>query len=187
MILDTATSADRYLLTFEEAGHSIGLNPVPDAMRGRLWDQDWFEDPVWRKDRGRPRMHHPMQAIARPTGEFQSGRASSEITRPACSCRRAPRRQRPSRTRIEPRAAGRCAPCSTDPTEGPYPRTIRSGAPTDRSACPESQPVSSVTARRSPGHRCTCRPPACGRNARSGSPGRRSILPAHRGPHTAVP
>jgi len=51
MIFDTATSADRYLLTFEEAGHSIGLNPVPDAMRGRLWDQDWFEDPVWRKDR----------------------------------------------------------------------------------------------------------------------------------------
>jgi predicted dienelactone hydrolase len=51
MIFDTATSADRYLLTFKEAGHSIGLNPVPDAMRGRLWDQDWFEDPVWRKDR----------------------------------------------------------------------------------------------------------------------------------------
>jgi hypothetical protein len=23
----------------------------PEAMRGRLWDQDWFEDPVWRKDR----------------------------------------------------------------------------------------------------------------------------------------
>jgi hypothetical protein len=55
--------------------------------------------------------------------------------------------KRPSRTRIEPRAAGRCAPCSTDPTEGPYPRTIRSGVPIDQSACRESQPVSSVTAR----------------------------------------
>jgi predicted dienelactone hydrolase len=51
MIFDTATSADRYLLTFKEAGHSIGLNPLPEAMRGRLWDQDWFEDPVWRKER----------------------------------------------------------------------------------------------------------------------------------------
>jgi hypothetical protein len=51
MIFDTATNADRYLLTFKEAGHSIGLNPVPDAMRVRLWDQDWFEDPVWRTDR----------------------------------------------------------------------------------------------------------------------------------------
>jgi predicted dienelactone hydrolase len=51
MIFDTATSAERYLLTFKEAGHAIGLNPAPDAMRGRLWDQDWFEDPVWRKDR----------------------------------------------------------------------------------------------------------------------------------------
>ena len=51
MIFDTATNADRYLLTFKEAGHSIGLNPVPDAMRGRLWDQDWFNDPVWRTER----------------------------------------------------------------------------------------------------------------------------------------
>jgi hypothetical protein len=38
-------------LTFKEGGHAIGLNPVPDAMRKQLWDQDWFEDPVWRKER----------------------------------------------------------------------------------------------------------------------------------------
>jgi predicted dienelactone hydrolase len=50
-IFDGATGADRYLLTYKSGGHSIGLNPVPDAMRARLWDQDWFEDPVWRKDR----------------------------------------------------------------------------------------------------------------------------------------
>ncbi|MBS0420385.1 MAG: dienelactone hydrolase [Proteobacteria bacterium] len=50
-IFEGATNADRYLLTFKEGGHSIGLNPVPDAMRTRLWDQDWFADPVWRKDR----------------------------------------------------------------------------------------------------------------------------------------
>jgi predicted dienelactone hydrolase len=50
-IYDNATGAERYLLTFKECGHSIGLNPAPDTMRGRLWDQDWFEDPVWRKDR----------------------------------------------------------------------------------------------------------------------------------------
>ncbi len=35
MIFDDATNADRYLLTFKEAGHSIGLNPAPDAMRGQ--------------------------------------------------------------------------------------------------------------------------------------------------------
>jgi predicted dienelactone hydrolase len=50
-IFDNATGTSRYLLTFRGCGHSIGLNPVPDTMRGRLWDQDWFEDPVWRKDR----------------------------------------------------------------------------------------------------------------------------------------
>jgi alpha-beta hydrolase superfamily lysophospholipase len=50
-IFDSATHASRYLLTFKQGGHSIGLNVAPDAMRGRLWDQDWFEDPVWRKER----------------------------------------------------------------------------------------------------------------------------------------
>ncbi len=50
-IFDGTTGADRYLLTFKGCGHSIGLNPAPETMRGRLWDQDWFEDPVWRKDR----------------------------------------------------------------------------------------------------------------------------------------
>jgi predicted dienelactone hydrolase len=50
-IFDAASGAHRYLLTFKGAGHAIGLNPVPDAMRDKLWDQDWFEDPVWRKER----------------------------------------------------------------------------------------------------------------------------------------
>jgi predicted dienelactone hydrolase len=48
---DAATSAPRYLLTYRNGGHNLGLAPVPESMRGRLWDQDWFEDPVWRKDR----------------------------------------------------------------------------------------------------------------------------------------
>jgi predicted dienelactone hydrolase len=51
MIFEKATNAERYLLTLKEAGHNIGLNPAPDAMRAKLWDQDWFEDPVWRTER----------------------------------------------------------------------------------------------------------------------------------------
>jgi predicted dienelactone hydrolase len=50
-LFEAATSADRYLLTFHHAGHNIGLNSAPEEMRTRLWDLDWFEDPVWRKDR----------------------------------------------------------------------------------------------------------------------------------------
>jgi predicted dienelactone hydrolase len=50
-IFDGARHSTRYLLTLKEAGHAIGLNGVPEAMRQRLWDQDWFEDPVWRKER----------------------------------------------------------------------------------------------------------------------------------------
>jgi hypothetical protein len=46
-----ATRAHRYLLTFEGAGHAIGLSTAPEAMRAKLWDLSWFEDPVWRKER----------------------------------------------------------------------------------------------------------------------------------------
>jgi predicted dienelactone hydrolase len=45
------THAPRWLLTFANAGHSLGMDAAPASMRGRLWDLDWFEDPVWRKDR----------------------------------------------------------------------------------------------------------------------------------------
>lgn len=48
---DLATNSERYLLTYRGAGHRIGLGPVPGEMRHRLWDFDWFEDPVWRQDR----------------------------------------------------------------------------------------------------------------------------------------
>jgi predicted dienelactone hydrolase len=46
-----AIHADRHLLVFAGAGHDIGTNPPPPEMQGRLWDLDWFADPVWRKDR----------------------------------------------------------------------------------------------------------------------------------------
>lgn len=46
-----AIHADRYLLTYRNAGHAIGLNPAPAAMQRTVWDQDWFADPVWRTER----------------------------------------------------------------------------------------------------------------------------------------
>jgi predicted dienelactone hydrolase len=50
-IFERAVGAPRDMLVFENAGHSIGMNGAPETMRGRLWDLDWWEDPVWRKDR----------------------------------------------------------------------------------------------------------------------------------------
>ena len=50
-LFDQESNAQRYLLTFKEAGHSIGLIGAPPAMRHSFWDLDWFEDAVWRKDR----------------------------------------------------------------------------------------------------------------------------------------
>lgn len=50
-IFAAARKANRTMLTFRSAGHSIGTNPAPAGMAGRLWDFDWFEDPIWRKSR----------------------------------------------------------------------------------------------------------------------------------------
>ena len=48
---ENAKNSNRYLLTFRQAGHDIGLSPAPAQMRSSLWDLDWFEDPIWRADR----------------------------------------------------------------------------------------------------------------------------------------
>jgi dienelactone hydrolase len=50
-LFEQAVNAPRYLLVLREAGHSIGMDSAPESMRGKLWDLDWFEDPVWRKSR----------------------------------------------------------------------------------------------------------------------------------------
>ena len=50
-LFDAQHHADRYLLTFHQAGHSIALSGAPAAMRRSFWDLDWLEDAVWRKDR----------------------------------------------------------------------------------------------------------------------------------------
>jgi predicted dienelactone hydrolase len=48
---DQAINSNRYLLTFLQGGHALGLGAAPPEMRDDLWNQDWFEDPVWRKER----------------------------------------------------------------------------------------------------------------------------------------
>ncbi len=50
-VFESAVKADRYLLTYKQAGHAIALNPAPAQMRSSAWDRDWFEDPIWRPDR----------------------------------------------------------------------------------------------------------------------------------------
>ena len=62
-LFDGEVHAPRYLLTFKEAGHSIGLIGAPQAMRRRFWDMDWFEDAVWRKDRLLPVETHFITAF----------------------------------------------------------------------------------------------------------------------------
>ncbi|HUA25772.1 MAG TPA: hypothetical protein VMA54_16715 [Steroidobacteraceae bacterium] len=47
LVFNQAIHAPRYLLTLEEAGHNIGLDPAPAQMRSSLWNLGWFQDPVW--------------------------------------------------------------------------------------------------------------------------------------------
>ncbi|MDR3507388.1 MAG: dienelactone hydrolase [Caulobacteraceae bacterium] len=50
-VFDQATGAPRRLLVFENANHSIGMNPPGPEDMDSLWALDWFADPVWRRDR----------------------------------------------------------------------------------------------------------------------------------------
>ncbi len=75
-IFDGAVNARRYLLTFKYGGHTLGLNPAPDAMRGRLWDQDWFEDPVWSKRRINSINSHFITAFLDRYVKGEEGRAA---------------------------------------------------------------------------------------------------------------
>jgi predicted dienelactone hydrolase len=50
-LFNGAVSAPRRMLLFENGGHTIGTGPAPEAARGRLVTEAFFEDPVWRKDR----------------------------------------------------------------------------------------------------------------------------------------
>ena len=70
------TNAPRYLLTFREAGHNIALTPAPPEMRARLWDQDWFEDPVWNKTRLVGIEAHFITAFLDRTVKGVAGRAA---------------------------------------------------------------------------------------------------------------
>nr|WP_208408530.1 dienelactone hydrolase [Sphingomonas vulcanisoli] len=62
-LFDEEVHAPRYLLTFQEAGHSIALIGAPPEMRATFWNEDWFEDPVWRKDRLLPIQAHFITAF----------------------------------------------------------------------------------------------------------------------------
>ena len=62
-IFEQAIHADRYLLVFQNGGHNIGMNGAAATMRNRLWDLDWFEDPVWSKARTAAIQQHVITAF----------------------------------------------------------------------------------------------------------------------------
>ena len=50
-IYNNATSADRHMLVFQNGRHSIGGNPEPAIANDYFDLTDWFNEPVWRRDR----------------------------------------------------------------------------------------------------------------------------------------
>jgi predicted dienelactone hydrolase len=73
---DQAINSNRYLLTFLHGGHALGLGSAPPEMRDDLWNQDWFEDPVWRKERLMAISLHFMTAFLDRYVKDDAGRAS---------------------------------------------------------------------------------------------------------------
>ena len=75
-VFEQAVHADRYLLVFQNGGHNIGMNGAPAEMRGRLWDLDWFEDPVWSKARTAAIQQHVITAFLDLRLKGDAGRAA---------------------------------------------------------------------------------------------------------------
>ena len=48
---EAAIHSDRYLLTYQNARHNTGGNPPPPGIRLNYGQSQFFEEPVWRKDR----------------------------------------------------------------------------------------------------------------------------------------
>jgi predicted dienelactone hydrolase len=46
-----ATNSDRCLLVYENARHNVGGNPAPPEALGSMTTREFFDEPVWRKDR----------------------------------------------------------------------------------------------------------------------------------------
>ena len=50
-LFESAASADRHMLVYQNARHNVGGNPPPPVAAEYFALQDWFDEPVWRKDR----------------------------------------------------------------------------------------------------------------------------------------
>jgi predicted dienelactone hydrolase len=50
-IFEKAVNSDRCMLVYENARHNVGGNPAPPEMLSSFVTREFFEEPVWRKDR----------------------------------------------------------------------------------------------------------------------------------------
>jgi dienelactone hydrolase len=50
-IFDALKGSRRHLLVYQNARHNVGGNPAPEAAAGDFVASEYFEEPVWRKDR----------------------------------------------------------------------------------------------------------------------------------------
>ncbi len=50
-LFKTMTASKRHMLVYQNARHNIGGNPAPEAAQQAFGSLEYFDEPVWRKDR----------------------------------------------------------------------------------------------------------------------------------------
>ena len=50
-IFENSAGSDRHMLVYQNARHNVGGNPPPEISADYFALQDWFNEPVWRKER----------------------------------------------------------------------------------------------------------------------------------------
>ena len=84
-VFERAVHSDRCLLAYQNARHNIGGNPVPREAAASYGNFEFFDEPVWRKERILAINQHFITAFLDPTLKGDESRRSYLHAAPTAS------------------------------------------------------------------------------------------------------